>query len=141
MSHPWQDVSGPDEDLYRALAASVEEVQHDTTTVDRFNITASNAARAEFICDVLRIKPEEFSLLLPLPYDEWLVSEDLALVRAGMFLTDMLLSAYIRVKVDCAKPDLFFEEIGELEWWVSAFANRHNRIDKGFPAVDTRTLN
>lgn len=139
MPQAWEEgLPGFDEQVYAALGDIAEQVQTAEGTFERFGITASNSGRIEFICDTLRMPVEEFSILLPFPFDEWLVSDDLALVRCGMFLTDMRLSTFYMLGQHLGDPFIVFAEFAEMEWWVSQFVHRHTRMVDGKPVIDTR---
>lgn len=137
-----ESVSGPGGDNRAAtLGALADQIASDTQTYARYGYEMSNEQRSDYVCRAVGIPHEQFSLLLPFPFDEWLVSDDVALLRSGIFLLDMRCSAYkaARAKLGASEEFLFAEQ-AEDEFMGMHFIRRLRGKQFGEVFEDTRLL-
>lgn len=101
---------------------------HDAVVGDRspdetFYSKISNAKKAEYICQSLRLSPGAFHLDLPLPLEDWAESDDMSLINAGLYFADLRRQFYD--KLITANRELetspAWSHHAEAEFWNHAF--------------------
>ncbi|ARB14753.1 hypothetical protein Ccr29_gp197 [Caulobacter phage Ccr29] len=99
---------------------------------DRFPSQISHAIKVDYICGAIGLRRADFSLDVPLPYEDWYQGQDAGLIQAGYLFTALRHEFYDRVLVE--HPELksdphLFALIALNEYWHQQFRFRHYRRD------------
>lgn len=109
---------------------------------DNFYNGINNHTKAEYICKALRLLPIAFHLDLPLPMEDWALSDDISLIYSGLYFSDLRRQFYgtlIR-----QNPELLNSEAFQIESEAQFWTNEFNRIllkrKEGILIVEQRVL-
>lgn len=109
---------------------------------DAFQSKISNKAKAAYIAEALRIAPAHFHLDLPLPLDDWQLSDDLSLISAGLYFSNLRRQFFERLLDE--NPDLATTEVwtnhATAEYWNTAFNAEYAKRSYGILLPDARKV-
>ena len=124
---------------YDELHASVVD---DDAPDESFQSKISNKAKVAYITEVLRLDPAHFHLDLPLPLDDWQLSDDLSLISAGLYFSNLRRQFFARLLDD--KPELATSEAwtnhATAEYWNLAFNREYGKRVLGMLIPDARRV-
>jgi hypothetical protein len=120
---------------------------HDTICGDEspdetFFSKISNKAKVDYIVTALRLDPRAFHLDLPLPVEDWSLSDDMGLINAGLYLSDLrrqFFARLINMKPDLKRSSAFVKH-GEAEFWAHEFNGLLSKRTSGRLLPDPRVL-
>lgn len=119
-----------------------DAVLSDDSPDEAFQSRISNKDKAAYIADALRLNPAHFHLDLPLPLDDWHLSDDLSLISAGLYFSYLRAQFFARL-LD-ADPELMRTEAwrlhAEAEYWNRAFNHIYGKRVYGVILPEWRTL-
>lgn len=120
-----------------------DRVVGDETPDDSFYTKVSNKQKVDYICQAIRIAPNAFHLDLPLPLEDWSLSEDMSLINSGLYIADMrrqfyevLLNEHVALRNGPA-----FGNHAESEFWAFEFNRLIAKRRQGIMLPDPRLLN
>ena len=144
MQEAWPESVSSDQGVARArtLAVIADDLASDTVVYMRYGYEMTNAMRSDYARKATGLNPKDFSILLPFPFDEWLISEDLSLIRSGLFILDMRFDAIQRARAKLGLDESWmFVEQAEAEHYGQAFYRRAAAMELGSLIPEQRVLN
>lgn len=110
---------------------------------ETFYSKISNKRKTDYICDALRLAPNSFHLDLPLPLEDWAHSDDMSLINAGLYFSDMRRQFYSAlINQDRTLMDsTVFGIHAEAEFWNFEFNRVLAKRRSGDLIGDPRVLN
>lgn len=118
------------------------EICSDETIDDRFGSNLSNRLKVDYICGVIGYPIKAFDLEVAFPLEDWSVADDMSLLFAGLYLTDLRQQFYARqLRYDKEAADgRLFAPIGASRFWLFTFQKKIKARTEGFALLDGRTL-
>lgn len=108
---------------------------------ERYSQKVSNANKVLFICEALTYPQAAFDLEVAFPIDDWLVSEDLGYLCAGLYLNDLREQFFeMMVRKQPDRRDDLFQAQAKAEFYKSAFHRVLTRKERGVIITDKRVL-
>ncbi len=114
----------------------VEDVRPD----DTFNSKVPNNNKVEYICEALRLKRRDFNLDLPLPIEDWLESDDMSMLIAGLYFVDLRRQFYevlMNTHHELAREEPWTRHAA-CEFFSHQFSDRLARKQSGYILSDDR---
>lgn len=125
--------------LYDALHKSILS---DDAPDDAFMSKISNKAKVDYITQALRLDPAHFHLDLPLPLDDWQLSDDMSLISAGLYFSNLRRQFFARLMAQ--DPALEVTDVwtnhATAEYWNDAFNREFGKRSFGVLLPETRSL-
>lgn len=118
-----------------------DRIVGDQTPDESFYSKVSNAQKAEYVCRALRLDPKAFNLDLPLPLEDWALSDDVSLLRSGLFLADMRRQFYATILREHKELERTqaWQNHAEAEFWNHEFNRIIAQKRDGALILDPRT--
>jgi hypothetical protein len=144
LSNPRNDGHGPERvpSYGHQFGALHDRVVGDESPDTTFYSKISNKRKVDYICKALRLAPHAFHLDLPLPLEDWALSDDLSLINCGLYFADLRRQFYGRVIQE--NPSLenspMFAMQGEAEYWNHEFNKILAQRQQGSLIADGRVL-
>lgn len=108
---------------------------------ERYGNGMTNLAKTQFVCRVMRYPEAGFDLDLPFPVEDWLASEDNAVICGGLYLSDLRVQFYNRsLEKDPSLRDTLWPKHAEAEFYQQAFNALVFRRLNGAMLADNRIL-
>lgn len=115
---------------------------HDDTPDQRYANGMSNLTKTRFVCKVMQYPEPGFDLDLPFPIEEWLASDDNAMICAGLYLSDLRMQFYSkRLGAAPERRESLWPRQAEAEFWQMQFNGLIFRRLNGSIVDDRRVLN
>jgi hypothetical protein len=103
----------------------------------------SHKAKVSYICEALRLSRGAFNLDLPLPLEDWALSDDMSLITSGLYVGVLRREFYERLFGE--RPDLrhgaAWAHHADAEFWSSEFNRIIHKRGQGVLIEDARVLN
>lgn len=103
----------------------------------------SHRDKVNYICEATRLPRGAFNLDLPLPLEDWALSEDMSLIMAGLYTSVMRREFYEHLFVE--EPGLrhgaAWTHHAEAEFWGTEFNRLIHKRNQGLLMEDWRVLN
>lgn len=119
-----------------------DDLLSDETPDEAFQSRISNKDKVAYIAGALRLNPDHFHLDLPLPLDDWQLSDDLSLICAGLYFSYLRAQFFERLLAE--QPDLTRSEAwglhAQAEYWNRAFNREYGKRVHGVLLPDARAL-
>ena len=118
------------------------DVLSDDAPDDAFQSKISNKEKVAYIAEALRLNPAHFHLDLPLPLDDWQLSDDLSLISAGLYFSNLRRQFFSRLLDE--NPDLALTEAwtnhATAEYWNITFNREYGKRVFGVLVPETRRV-
>lgn len=120
-----------------------DRVVGDEAPDSTFYSKISNRKKVDYICKSLRLAPHAFHLDLPLPLEDWALSDDLSLINCGLYFADLRRQFYEQLfyENDGLKDSPAFGRHAESEFWNHEFNRILAQRQQGALIPDPRVLN
>ncbi|USN14859.1 hypothetical protein PAPPERLAPAPP_04900 [Brevundimonas phage vB_BpoS-Papperlapapp] len=117
-------------------------VLSDDSPDEAFQSRISNKDKVAYIAEALRLHPDHFHLDLPLPLDDWQLSDDLSLISAGLYFSYLRTLFFARLLDE--NPELTTTEAwsnhAAAEYWNRAFNREYGKRVHGILLPDSRAV-
>lgn len=120
-----------------------DRILSDDRPDDTFYSKVSNRDKTNYVCQTLRITPNSFHLDLPLPFEDWALSDDMSLLNAGLFVADMRRQFYEALMTEHKelRDSPAFANHADAEFWNHEFNRLIAKRKHGVHLPEPRILN
>ncbi len=103
----------------------------------------SNKKKVDYICKALRLAPTAFHLDLPMPFEDWALSDDMSLINCGLYFADLRRQFYFVVLRDNPEMERSVAWVthADAEFWNNEFNRILAQRTSGTLIGESRVLN
>lgn len=114
----------------------------DDSADEAFPSGISNRGKADYLTQAIGLDPALFHLDLPLPVDDWSMSEDASKLNAGLYLSDLRRQFFLllfRENPHLLKTEAWAQH-AEAEFWCLTFNRVITQRNTGYLVQEQRNL-